>query len=141
MRSSHTPHRPLNVAGSRHAVHRVSNLVLQLSVRQLRSMNKRTIFTDVKRSVGEAAWCAQHGVGDEPARHLGLIVDNTAEASTVAVGTNADVLCTRPGFTLGQIVLSQTKLSTPSETAARRASSAPRRRENSDSDDAASDNE
>jgi len=106
-----------SVAGSVHAVHCVSNLVLQLSVRQLRSMNKRTIFTDVKRSVGEAQWCRANGVGDGPANRLGLSPSDDVETSTVAVGTNPDVLCTRPGFTLGQIVLSQTKLAAPVDAA------------------------
>jgi len=73
-------------------------------------MNKRTIFTDVKRSVSEAEWFRSTGAGDGPADRLGLRAGDSVEASTVAVGTNPNVLCTRPGFTLGQIVLSQTKL-------------------------------
>ena len=101
---------PYTAAGSHHAVHRIASLVLQLSVRQLRTMNKRTIFTDVKRSVGEAEWCRTNMDDDGPALRLGLRAGDGAEDNTVVVGTNPDMLCTRPGFTLGQIVLSQTKL-------------------------------
>jgi hypothetical protein len=99
------------------AVHALCTAATRLAGRNVRAMSKRTVFTDIKRAAGEAVW-----IREDLSAHDYLDVRRLSSAVSVVheVGVRPDLLCTRAGLTLGQLILAQSKVPTPPGGASQR---------------------